>query len=397
MKRAWQITVNEVKLYLQDKGDLAFGILLPILTFALMYGAFGGQTMFTATARVVDNDNGAYSQQLIEQLDAVDGITVEVVTEERAGTLLDRSDLLTAFYIPAGFSDTLASGGQTQITVKQRGNGGQEGQILLSILNGVAEKINQSFQTRYAVAANLEGMDISAARIDTVVQDLLNEQSDPEKALVGITEEYVPGSGSSDFVNRFLPGIITMYVLFSLTLVAPTLVEERKRGTLERLLTTRLGVGELFLGKFISIVARGFIQTLILMALSYAVFQMFTPLSFLACLVVVIIFSASAAGIGIIIASLSRTDSAANWIAVVVTMFMTMVGGTFFELVGSGGLHTLSKFSLNTYANDALKTIITAGGSLGDTWQNLVILAAVAVGGLIISRLIFKAVPGAGK
>ena len=64
MKRALFITLNEVRLYLQDKGDLAFSILLPIVTFALMYGAFGGQTLFKATASVVDEDKGAYSTLL---------------------------------------------------------------------------------------------------------------------------------------------------------------------------------------------------------------------------------------------------------------------------------------------------------------------------------------------
>ena len=278
MKRAWQITLNEVRLYLIDKGDLAFGLLLPILTFALMYGAFGGQTQFTAKASIVNEDNGAYSQQLIKQLDAVDGISVSVISAEKANTLLDRSDLLTAFFIPAGFSDALASGGKAEITIKQRGNGGTEGQILVSILSGLTGQINQSFQTQSAVKDNLAGKNIPRSRIETVVQDTLTQQR--LTPAVGVKETTTGGSG--DFVNQFLPGIVTMYVLFSLTLIAPTLVEERKRGTLERLLTTRLSVGELFFGKFISIIARGFLQTFILLVLSYAVFQMFTPFSFMA-------------------------------------------------------------------------------------------------------------------
>ena len=75
MKRALLITLNEVRLYLQDKGDLAFSLLLPIVTFALIYGAFGGQTLFKATASVVNEDNGIYSTQLIEQLDKVTALT----------------------------------------------------------------------------------------------------------------------------------------------------------------------------------------------------------------------------------------------------------------------------------------------------------------------------------
>jgi hypothetical protein len=46
MKRALIIALREVKTYLQDKGDLAFSLLLPVATFALIYGAFGGQGLF---------------------------------------------------------------------------------------------------------------------------------------------------------------------------------------------------------------------------------------------------------------------------------------------------------------------------------------------------------------
>jgi len=95
-----------------------------------------------------------------------------------------------------------------------------------------------------------------------------------------------------------------------------------------------------------------------------------------------------------IIAAISSTPSAANWVGVVVTMFMTMMGGTFFEISKGSVLDTMSKISVNTYANRAYKSIISGGGSLGEAWQPLLVMAGVAVAGLIISRLIFKPVPG---
>jgi ABC-2 type transport system permease protein len=390
MKRALYITLNEVRLYLQDKGDLAFGLLLPILTFALMYGAFGGQTLFKATASIVNEDNGVYSQQLIQGLDSIDGISIDLITAEEADKKLERSDLLMVLFIPSDFSAKLISGGQAELLFKQRGNGGQEGQILTSMIRGVAEKINQQFQVTQQVASSLEGSGIAMSTIETTVQDLLTKER--RQPSVGVDEELV--GGSPEFINQYLPGIVTMYVLFSLSLISRTIVEERQRGTLERLLTTRLSAGELFFGKFLSTVARGFIQTLILLALAYAVFQMFTPLTFLASLVVSIVFAAAAAALGLIIASVSRTQEAANWIAVVVTMFMVMMGGTFFEVAKGSVLATIGRISLNTYANEAYRTIITQGGSLGEVWRPLVVLVGVAVVGLIISRLIFRAVPG---
>ncbi len=390
MKRALFITLNEVKLYLQDKGDLAFGLLLPILTFALMFGAFGGDTMFTATAAIVNEDDGAYSQQLVQQIDDVDGVSVNLLTAEEANNKLDRSDILIALFIPSDFSDNLTAGQPVTLTFKQRGNGGLEGQILASIVRGTAEQINQQFQVYNGVKIVLADYSIPDASIQVVVQSVLDKEH--QQPTVGVKEEIT--GGSSEFIIQYLPGIVTMYVLFSLSLSAMTIVEERRRGTLERLLTTRLTIGELFFGKFIATIARGFIQTLILLLLSYAVFQMFTPLSFLACLVVSLVFTAAAAGIGMIIASISRTESAANWIAIVVTMFMVMVGGTFFAVSEGSVLATIGKFSLNTYANKAYSVIVSQGGSLGDTWLQLAVMAGVAVVGLIISRLIFRAVAG---
>ncbi|MHB8105468.1 MAG: ABC transporter permease, partial [Dehalococcoidales bacterium] len=301
-----------------------------------------------------------------------------------------RSDLLMELFIPSGFTDTLASGGQAELTFKQRGNGGLEGQILASIIRGAAEQINQEFQVRNQVETALAGKGIPTGNIELTVQSALDKER--KQPTIGVTEEVT--GGSSQFINLYLPGIITMYVLFSLSLSSMAIVEERRRGTLERLLTTRLNAGELFFGKFLAAIARGFIQTLILLGLSYAVFQIFTPLSFLACLVVSLVFTAGAAAIGMIIASISRTESAANWIAIVLTMFMVMVGGTFFQATEGSVLAKIGTVSLNTYANKAYTTIIAQGGSLGDTWSQLAVMASVAVVGLIISRLIFQAVPG---
>jgi len=390
MKRTFLITLNEVRLYLQDKGDLAFSLLLPVLTFALMYGAFGGETMFKTTASIVDEDGGIYSQQLIEKIDDIDGISIDLLSAEDADAKLERSDILLALFIPSGFSDNLASGGQAELIFKQRGNGGLEGQILAGVIRSVSAEIDQGFQVLHRVVSNLAGESISTSDIESTVNNLLEVER--QQPALGVTEEIV--GGSADFINQYLPGIITMYVLFAISMSARTIVEERRRGTLERLLTTRLSAGELFFGKFIANIARGFIQTLILLILSYAVFQLFTPLSFLTCLVISLVFAAAASGLGMIIAAISRTEEAANWIAVVVTMFMVMMGNTFFQISEDSALATVGNFSLNTYANEAYTTIIAEGGSLGDVWTPLVILAAVAVVGLIISRMIFRAVPG---
>ena len=394
--RALFIALNEVKLYLQDKGDLAFSLLLPIITFALIYGAFGGQTLFEATAYVVDEDEGVYSAAFLERLGETEGITVELITAEKADIKLERSDVTLVTYIPGDFSEALIAGEKTRLLFRQRGNAGQEGQIIASIVRGIAGDINRDFQARQQVRENLKETGIPAETIDLVVQEFLEkERTEPFIAIDDVDPSVDAEQDSENgFVNQFLPGIVTMYVIFAITMGARVIVEERRKGTLERLLTTRLSVGQLFFGKFLAAIARGFVQTVILLGLSYAVFQIFTPLSFLACLVIALVFAAAGSALGLIIASIARSEEGAVWIAVVFSVVTFMFGGTFFEIAEDSGLFIISRFSLNSYGNQAFTAIIADGGSLADVGSELGILAGVMVVGLVISRLLFKAVPG---
>jgi len=385
MTRSLIVALKEIRSYLEDPVAMAYSLLLPVVIFALTYGALGNE-QFNGTASIVNNDpGGKYSTLLIDSLDRYEGLQVEVISEQEAERKLERSDIQMALYIPEGFSDTLASRKQVTLTFRQRGNGGLEGQIAASLIRGVAEEIGQSVQVQGDVKKLLAGQGFDDRQVTMVTQKFMErEEAAP---IITVTER--TAGDSPDPVKQFLPGILTMFVLFAVNLTARALVEERRRGTLERLLTTRLTVTQLFTGKFLANMSRAFLQTFILLLLAYLVFQIFTPVSFLAALVLALIFSAATSAIGLIIGSLCRTGDQATWAAVLFTMVTAMLAGTFVPISG-GVFYTLSRFALNTYANDALREIISSGG-LTTALGNLGVLLAVAVVGLVLSRFLFRA------
>ena len=390
MKNAWAIALREIKSYLQDRGDMAFSLLLPVVTFALIYGAFGGQSLFHGTAYIVNEDNGPFAQSLLNTLEHNSSLTVQILKASDAEAKLGRSDIIFVMFIPAGFSANISAGQPAQITFKQRGNGGQEGQIVSSIENAAISDLNMGFQVQSVVSAALDGTGISTSVIyNTVQQALTQEKSSPS---ITVSEENI--GSSPDPVNEFLPGIITMYVLFAITIGARAFAEEKRKGTLERLLTTRLTPGQLFTGKFLAGMGRGFVQTVILLVLSYAVFHIFTPLSFLEVIGLALVFAATGGAVGMLIASVARTPDSANWIAVFFTMGTVMLGGTFFTLTKGTVIYTLSRFSINTYANQAFKALIAHNGSFSNVGIPFIILACVTVFALLISRRLFSTVSG---
>jgi ABC-2 type transport system permease protein len=391
MGKVFAIATREVRSYLQDRADLAFSLLLPIAIFALMYGAFSGQTLFNGTVYVVNQDgDGVHAQRLIERLSGKEGLQVSLLELEDANARLERSDILVVAIIPEGFSAQLDSGWPTKITFRQRGNGGTEGQIVASMVRGEANALSQEMQIERQVRMALAGKGIAGDHVGTTVQGLLErERLSPT---VQVVESTV--GGAVNLVHAFMPGIMTMFVLFAITLGSRVLVEERKKGTLERLLTTQLTVGQLYGGKLLAGVARGSVQVLILLSLAGLVFRLFTPLSFVAMFLVSVLFVTAATTLALIIASASRTEDQAISISVFFTMATVMLGGAFFPIPPDSILHLISLASITTYVNTAYQTLLAGDASFSSLARELLVLGGTVVVGLIVSRSLFRVVSG---
>jgi ABC-2 type transport system permease protein len=391
MGRAFWIALKEVRLFLRDRGDLAFGLLLPVAVFALIYGAFSEQTTFHGTAHIVDEDRGgSYGRLLLERLQQDGTLNIEMHSVSDAERKLARSDIQFVLLIPQDFSRDLGAGKKTALIFKQRGNGGEEGQIVAGMIRSAALQMDQEIQVVQQVESSLAQERKGGAQTATAVQKLLDRER--RHPIVEIVETII--GGRPDPAKELFPGIMTMFILFAVTLNARAIVEERRKGTLERLMTTQLTAGQLFAGKFMAGLFRGFVQTLILLTLVGLVFRFLTPLGFLEVMLVTVVFAAAASAIGLLIAVLVRTDAAASWVAVFFTMAMTMLGGTFFSVSRGSALSHFSRISINTYANDAVKNVINRGAVFSDIAGDLIVLATVAIVAFFASRIFFRVSPG---
>ncbi len=386
MTRPLFVGLLELRRYLADRAELAFGIALPIALFALMYMTFSGGNAFNGTVHVVDSDGGAATAEILSRLRTVEGLSVEVHDEEDALAKLERSAVLSVVVFPAGFSEAVAGGGRPAVTVKRRGHGGQEGQIATSIARTVTQQTVSELAARSAVRAAFADQAIAEARVDEAFSGLLAES----RGRPAVTVDARAVGGSEEFVDRLLPGILVMFLMFAVTLGSQTIVEDRRIGTLERLATTRLTLGQLFAGKFIAGLLRATFQTLVLLSLGFAVLQVAGPGQYFQVLVFCLLVSAAVSAIGLAIGALATNRDQAIWASVVVTMFMTVFGGTFFPTSG-GALDILSRITLNRYAIDAIDGMISGGESLGNQGLEAAVVAGTTLVALAIARWGFRA------
>ena len=380
MLRPLLIASIELKRYFSDKAEIAFSIALPIVMFALMYGAFGGEPSVSVSAHVVNLDDGPVSAELLQRLEAVEGVTVVLYGSAEADSALDRSAILTAFVIPEGFSRDLQAGNPAQIAMKRRGHGGDEGQIAAAIVSGVAQDIAGGLAVR-SMALSLLGDQADSGRINEAVSSL-----DGDPAVV-VRER--AGEESADATVGIVAGVLTMFMMFAVSLNAQSLVVERTNGTLERLMTSRLSVNQLFAGKFLASSLRGAVQAFVLLLLGFVVMRIAGPAALLQALAFSVLFGAAVSALGLVIAGLARTRDQAIWSAVFFTMLMTTFGGTFVPFE-RGPMEVISRFTLNRHAFEALRDILAGSGGLADQGLGVAILGAVVVLGLGAARAVFR-------
>ena len=395
--RPFLVAFLEAKRYLADRGDLAFSIALPIALFALMYGVFSGDTQFSADANIVDEDGGPAARELINRVDAVEGLSVRLRDRADADAALDRSAILTAIVIPAGFSSGLAGGEPVALTLRQRGSGGQEGQIVASIVTEQARRLAGEYEVRAAVRGLAAESGVPDAQVDEVVARWAEEvRRTPPVVVERATVGGAAADDSEALVERLMPGIIVMFLLFAVMVGSQSLVEERRIGTLERLMTTRLGVGQLFLGKYLAGLVRGVMQATVLLSLGFIALRVAGPGTYVQAIAFAAVVASAVSAIGLMLGSIARTQDQAVWTGVFFTMFMTVFGGTFFDVGDEGFLAVMSRFTLNRYAIDAFEEILSGTGSVAGQRLELAVFAGVTVVALIAARLLFR-VSGAGR
>ena len=396
------IALLELKVFLNNRAELAFSVALPVLLFALMYGALSSESDVFTPASVVDLDGGPHARELVRRLDSLAEVEVQERTEANANDALNRSAILFAVVIPAGFSEALEAGETAPLVFRQRGNGGDTGQIVAAIVRGIARDMAAGARVRVQAQRALAESGVPQERIEAeVTAQLASLRANPPVAVEvwrppydrlkeWFEEENEPDDG---LFARLLPGLVVMFVMFSVTLAAQALVEERRTGTLERLMTTRLGVNQLFAGKFLSGVMRAMFQTVVMLSLAFIVFRPGGALEFVELLAFALLVAAAFTGVSLVIGAVARTRNQAAWAAVFFTLLMVVFSGTFFEITEGSLMHSISRATINAYAIDAMQNIIGNGERLAQQWLEMAVMAGVAAVGLTIARLLFRITP----
>jgi ABC-2 type transport system permease protein len=412
----------------RDRVAQAMVFLLPISFFSFFALVFGN--MHNGTGRVhvavVDQDHSDSSRRLIAALAREKGLRVETASrpdgaaknapevpldEARAQAMVRNGDVPVAIVVPAGFDTTFMRFGNEAEPLRLLTDPSDA--IAPQIVGGLLQKVAMTAAPdRFAKSgidefehymgrltpAQREAVDgwipriRSKASADSGMASSGVPQADSTDALSGILRvkvtEVLGEKKDNGMVSFYAAGIAVMFLLFSCSAGAGVLLDELDSGTLDRVLTTRVGMNGLLLGKWTWLTLLGMLQILVMFLWAMVVFK----LDFLHHLpgfaVMAFFTAATAATFGLVLATACRTRQQLGGISTIVILMMSGLGGSMFpRIFMSDGMQKLGLLTFNAWALDGFVKVFWRNASLAELLPQVGVLSAFALAFATVARL----------
>jgi ABC-2 type transport system permease protein len=345
------------------RDPMALGFLLGFpLVFMLLFGAiFSGEETPSYDVGVIDEDNTPLSQAFVtEALAEVPVLEVSAYDDADAALKdLKFGDLNAYIVIPQGFGQQVNSNWQ-----------GEKADIALNITYDESD-----LQISEQIITTINAATRAFARIEIPVT------IDAEPIYIETEVDYM------DFIG---PGIIVFGILIIIPTAARTMVSDKEKGMLARLLTTPARPTDFILGYSLGLVLIAAAQIIIIMVATWAFGLNMTGNPFLA-FFVFLLTSLCCIGIGMVVASLTKTENQAEPLCWLFAMPLAALSGCWFsiELMPSY-LRTFANIFPFAHTVEASRAILIRGVGLEAISYDFFFLVGWAVAIFVIGVTLFR-------
>lgn len=380
------IVLKDLRQQVRDRTIFIFGVIAPLVIAAALSLAFGG--LFQNDEVVVfrfglsnADSGGPISESFSLAMTELQQQGLVEITFYRDRAALDRAveadQVEAGFYIPAGFSRTIIGGSQAEITVVAHPGS--------AVIGGVATSIAERFS-----------LEVASASAAGATAAIMGSFSPEQLAQLGLAASRTPPAAQLAAVDAevrqldgptyYSAGAAIFFAMFVVGVGLLSLLEERKRHTLARLLSTALSPGRILAAKFILSFTVGVGSVALFMVASrFLLGADWVNLPATGLLVLAAVGAAT--GIVSLVAGLARTTEQAQNFQSVVSVTMGILGGTFFPVAGgSAFLGALSLVTPHAWFMRGLGDL-SGGGGLSVVALPLLVLTGIAAVTLTISVL----------
>jgi ABC-2 type transport system permease protein len=419
----------------RDRASLALSFVLPIAFFTIFAMVFSGQhdTIPRVHVIVVDEDHSAASRDLVRGLQREGSLQVSTHPEakQHASTPPDYTaasaegavksgDVPVALIIPTGWGvHPVDFGPKQQQGPKLTLLNDQSDPIAPQIVNGLLQK---AAMTAMPASMANEGMKYTEQYLGAFtpeqrkrwnenmqyLQQLQQERANEPEAnkssskttsssefgggIVAVDTQSVVGEHKNkNLITFYAAAIGVMFLLFTASGAAGSLLDEADSGTLDRVLSSHVTMTTLLAGKLTFNTLLAFIQLVVMFLWGWAVFHVdfFTHIP--GFLVMGLCTAFAVAAFGILLASMCHTRGQLAAVSTLLILIMSSVGGSMFprymmpEAMQKAGL-----FTINAWAIDGFTKVFWRDLPLASLWPQVGVLLGVGIVLFILARRIAR-------
>jgi ABC-2 type transport system permease protein len=371
--KAWAIARVNLVRYFRDRSSIFNVFVLPMLIVLLLGAMAGG----SATPRLgfVALDEDALTTELVEGLQSVEGLEiVEIDNDESAVGRVERGDLQAAIILPAGYEQTLRSGGDADIRFVARAE--QQSQSITGVVSAAVTQQATLLRTaRFVEVGDMGTFDEALAVAEQVQVEL-----PPVEVAASTAGEPFALAGLGQF-DIYAQGMLILFIFLTTLSGAANLLQTRQLGVSRRMYSTPTTVRTMLageaMGRFtIALIQGGFIfvGTWLMFGVDWG-----DPFS---AILTILVFAAVSSGAAMLLGALASNDQQAGGIATAVGLGFAALGGAMiplaaFELL-SDTVYQVAHVTPHAWALEAFLTLAAENGGIGDIAGFLLILVGYA-------------------
>jgi len=323
---------------------------------------------------IEDRDNSHLSHQLYRSFTSTDRFDlVSNTREQKPKELISDWKAQVILTIPRGFGKDLSLGRKPALQISADGIDGNTAAVALNYAQGViATFISAELNVSGKLPANSPLLTLQPPQVETLDRMWFNEDLNSAQYMI--------------------PGIIVILVtIISMMISAMSLVKEKEIGTLEQLLVTPAGKGELLLGKLIPYWLISLFEIVVVTIAAHFIFHIHFAGNALALGLMAAIYLLTTMGLGILVSTFTNTQQQAMFFTWFMMVYMLLLSGLFVPIQNMPiAIKRLTLINPMSYFLTITREIIIKGSGLKYLWKEGLVLFVYGIAVFTASLIKFR-------
>ena len=406
----------------RDRAALALSFILPVVFFSIFAVIFGGRRDTTPKIKVivVDEDHSRASERFVAGLKQEGSLVVKTRPEpvkgvdqpEYNGTTAESAvragTAPVAVVIPRGFGENpiaFGSADANRPTIQLLEDSSD--MVAPQMISGLLQKVAMTAMPDLMAEQGSKYFDQFAGGLTREQREGLNQgiqylrerqesgaatPSSGNGGIVAVKARAVVGENKHNpMVSFYAAAIGVMFLLFTASGAAGALLDEAESGTLDRVLSSRVTMTSLMLGKLIYNSLLAFTQLVVMFLWGWAVFKLDFWSHIPGFIVMGVCTALAVAAFGMLLASVCKTRAQLGALSTLIILIMSSIGGSMFprflmpEAMQKAGLLTI-----NAWAIDGFTKVFWRDEPISDLWPQVLVLLGIAVVLFAIARRVAR-------